>query len=56
MIFGGLWPAYFCTGSEGTGLGLAIVKRIVSQHQGAVVVNNRSQGGLKAQISFPVKS
>ncbi|MDK9762885.1 two-component system sensor histidine kinase EnvZ [Vibrio sp. D420a] len=43
-------------GSEGTGLGLAIVKRIVSQHQGAVVVNNRSQGGLKAQISFPVKS
>ncbi|MDN3614746.1 MAG: two-component system sensor histidine kinase EnvZ [Vibrio gallaecicus] len=40
-------------GSEGTGLGLAIVKRIVSQHQGAVVVNNRSQGGLKAQISFP---
>ncbi|MFM2596758.1 two-component system sensor histidine kinase EnvZ [Vibrio fortis] len=42
-------------GSEGTGLGLAIVKRIVSQHQGAVVVNNRSQGGLKAQISFPVK-
>ena len=43
-------------GSEGTGLGLAIVKRIASQHQGAVVVNNRSQGGLKAQISFPVKS
>ena len=42
-------------GSEGTGLGLAIVKRIVSQHQGAVVVNNRSEGGLKAQISFPVK-
>ena len=42
-------------GSEGTGLGLAIVKRIVSQHQGSVVVNNRSEGGLKAQISFPVK-
>ncbi|MGF1752255.1 two-component system sensor histidine kinase EnvZ [Vibrio makurazakiensis] len=43
-------------GSEGTGLGLAIVKRIVSQHQGSVSVNNRSQGGLKAQISFPVAS
>lgn len=42
-------------GSEGTGLGLAIVKRIVSQHHGAVAVNNRSQGGLKAQISFPVQ-
>ncbi|HGF7372849.1 TPA: two-component system sensor histidine kinase EnvZ [Vibrio cholerae] len=42
-------------GSEGTGLGLAIVKRIVSQHHGAVSVSNRSQGGLRAQISFPNK-
>ena len=40
-------------GSEGTGLGLAIVKRIVSQHSGSVIVNNRSGGGLKIQISFP---
>ncbi|ENM3888103.1 two-component system sensor histidine kinase EnvZ [Vibrio cholerae] len=42
-------------GSEGTGLGLAIVKRIVSQHHGAVSVSNRSQGGLRAQISFPTR-
>ncbi len=42
-------------GSEGMGLGLAIVKRIVSQHHGAVSVSNRSQGGLRAQISFPTK-
>ncbi|EPU1005223.1 TPA: two-component system sensor histidine kinase EnvZ [Vibrio cholerae] len=42
-------------GSEGTGLGLAIVKRIVSQHHGAVSVSNRSQGGLRVQISFPTK-
>lgn len=42
-------------GSEGTGLGLAIVKRIVGQHHGAVSVSNRSQGGLRAQISFPTK-
>lgn len=41
-------------GSEGSGLGLAIVKRIVSQHQGRVSMNNRSDGGLKVQISFPV--
>ncbi|GAB2639079.1 two-component system sensor histidine kinase EnvZ [Vibrio panuliri] len=41
-------------GSEGTGLGLAIVKRIVSQHSGSVVVNNRGEGGLKVQVSFPV--
>ncbi|WP_070968226.1 two-component system sensor histidine kinase EnvZ [Vibrio sonorensis] len=43
-------------GSEGTGLGLAIVKRIVSQHHGSVVVNNRSEGGLRVQISFPTSS
>ncbi|WP_217541306.1 two-component system sensor histidine kinase EnvZ [Vibrio metschnikovii] len=42
-------------GSEGTGLGLAIVKRIVGQHHGAVVLNNRSEGGLKIQLSFPTK-
>ncbi|MFV8449121.1 two-component system sensor histidine kinase EnvZ [Vibrio campbellii] len=42
-------------GSEGTGLGLAIVKRIVIQHSGSVVVRNRSEGGLSAQISFPTK-
>lgn len=40
-------------GSEGTGLGLAIVKRIASQHNGTVIINNRSGGGLRAQISFP---
>ena len=40
-------------GSEGTGLGLAIVKRIANQHQGRVTINNRSNGGLRAQISFP---
>ncbi|MCV5745995.1 ATP-binding protein, partial [Escherichia coli] len=38
-------------GSEGTGLGLAIVKRIVIQHSGSVVMRNRSEGGLIAQIS-----
>lgn len=42
-------------GSEGTGLGLAIVKRIVGQHHGAVVLNNRSEGGLKIQLSFPTR-
>ncbi len=42
-------------GSEGTGLGLAIVKRVVSQHAGSVVMRNRSEGGLIAQISFPTK-
>jgi two-component system osmolarity sensor histidine kinase EnvZ len=41
-------------GSEGTGLGLAIVKRIISQHHGSVSISNRSEGGLIAQVNFPV--
>ncbi|MDG3086874.1 two-component system sensor histidine kinase EnvZ [Vibrio hannami] len=41
-------------GSEGTGLGLAIVQRIVGQHGGTIAVNNRLEGGLKVQLSFPV--
>ena len=40
-------------GSEGTGLGLAIVKRIVTHHGGQIAVSNRSQGGLRAELSFP---
>ena len=40
-------------GSEGTGLGLAIVKRIANQHQISVTFYNRSDGGLRAQFSFP---
>ncbi len=40
--------------SEGAGLGLAIIKRIVSQHQGAILVTNRTEGGLKVQINIPV--
>ncbi|GAL24159.1 osmolarity sensory histidine kinase EnvZ [Vibrio variabilis] len=35
-------------------MGLAIVKRIISQHHGSVSITNRSGGGLKAQVSFPV--
>lgn len=40
--------------AEGTGLGLAIVKRIIDQHEGRIVVSNRSEGGLKVQISLPL--
>jgi two-component system osmolarity sensor histidine kinase EnvZ len=42
-------------GSEGTGLGLAIVKRIIGQHHGSVTLTNRSSGGLKVQMCFPVR-
>lgn len=43
-------------GSEGTGLGLAIVKRIVTQHNGTISVTNRTERGLRVQLSFPAAS
>ena len=42
-------------GSEGSGLGLAIIKRIIDMHNGKVVLSNRPEGGLSAQIYLPVK-
>jgi two-component system, OmpR family, osmolarity sensor histidine kinase EnvZ len=40
------------TGS--TGLGLAIVRRIVDQHHGELVLQNRAQGGFEAIITIPI--
>ncbi|TVL32648.1 two-component system sensor histidine kinase EnvZ [Shewanella algae] len=40
-------------GSVGSGLGLAIIKRIIDRHQGKVILSNRPQGGLHAQVWLP---
>ncbi|QYJ86009.1 two-component system sensor histidine kinase EnvZ [Shewanella mesophila] len=42
-------------GSVGSGLGLAIIKRIVDRHQGEVVLTNRKEGGLHAQVWLPLE-
>ena len=40
--------------SNSTGLGLAIVKRIVMQNEGQVQVQNRTEGGARFILMFPV--
>ncbi|MCG9720300.1 two-component system sensor histidine kinase EnvZ [Shewanella sp. Isolate7] len=42
-------------GSVGSGLGLAIIKRIVDRHQGQVILTNRPEGGLSAQVWLPLE-
>ncbi len=38
----------------GAGLGLAIVKSLTRAHGGGVALRNRTEGGLEAEVSFPV--
>jgi nitrogen fixation/metabolism regulation signal transduction histidine kinase len=49
-----LFEPYVTTKDKGTGLGLAIVKRIVEEHGGAIWVENKSGGGVKMTVRFPV--
>ena len=42
-------------GSGGTGLGLAIAEKAISAHQGSLLLQNSSQGGLVAIIQLPSK-
>ncbi len=42
------------TDTRGAGLGLAIVERIVSWHNGVLLLNSREGGGLKACVELPL--
>ena len=51
-------PFYRVEGSRsretgGVGLGLAIAKSLIERHQGALTLNNRAGGGLRARIVLP---
>jgi len=41
-------------GKPGAGLGLAIVERIVRQHRGELLIENRLEGGLKVTLALPL--
>jgi nitrogen fixation/metabolism regulation signal transduction histidine kinase len=42
------------TKPKGTGLGLAIVKKLVEEHVGTIVAENRKQGGAIISIRLPL--
>jgi nitrogen fixation/metabolism regulation signal transduction histidine kinase len=51
-----VFEPYVTSKSKGTGLGLAIVKKIVEEHNGAISVANRGQGGATVEIVLPAAS
>ena len=48
-----LYEPFFTTRAKGTGLGLAIVKRIISQHNGFIVLEARKPYGTRAIAVLP---
>ncbi|HUJ03500.1 MAG TPA: PAS domain-containing sensor histidine kinase [Rhizomicrobium sp.] len=51
-----LTEPYVTTRAKGTGLGLAIVRKILEDHGGEVVLEDRDGGGAEIKLSFPVKN
>jgi len=49
-----LTEPYVTTRAKGTGLGLAIVKKIMEEHGGEIVLEDREGGGARAKLLFPL--
>ena len=47
-----LTEPYVTTRDKGTGLGLAIVRKIMEDHNGEVVLENRDEGGARVSLVF----
>ncbi|KPK46695.1 MAG: hypothetical protein AMS22_17795, partial [Thiotrichales bacterium SG8_50] len=52
-LLGRLFEPYTTTKQKGTGLGLAIVKRIVEEHGGQILAENRARGGAAVTLRLP---
>lgn len=49
-----VFEPYMTTKDKGTGLGLPIVKKIVEEHGGSIMIENRATGGTCISIVFPL--
>ena len=49
-----VFEPYATTKPRGTGLGLAIVKKIIDEHHGKVVIDNRPKQGASVSVFLPV--
>lgn len=49
-----IYDPFFTTKPRGTGMGLAIARKIVREHEGQLLVENRAGGGASARVWLPV--
>ncbi|TAJ80948.1 MAG: HAMP domain-containing protein [Gallionellaceae bacterium] len=49
-----IFEPYMTTKTKGTGLGLPIVKKIVEEHGGKIVIENKPSGGTQVKVSLPL--
>lgn len=50
-----IFEPFFTTKTTGSGLGLACVERIVKDHGGSIVMNNKNRQGTEFHIELPIK-
>lgn len=49
-----IFEPYMTTKTKGTGLGLPIVKKIVEEHGGKIIIENKPSGGTQVKVSLPL--
>jgi nitrogen fixation/metabolism regulation signal transduction histidine kinase len=55
-LVGRIFDPYVTTKPKGSGLGLAIVKKIVEEHGGSILAQNRTEGGARIIVRLPQRA